>query len=194
MTFANGLRSILRHDPDIVLVGEIRDKETAEIAVESGLTGQLVLSTIHAGDAVGALFRLLDLGIETYLLNSSILGIVAQRLVRRVCPECNAEYQASPQELDLFQKILGRPPKKLVKGKGCLSCQDLGYQGRTGIYEVLTMTARMRDLIRAKANEDILRDTLQKEGFISLFRDGLEKCEQGITTPEEVLRNSIRKT
>ena len=193
-SFAEGLRTLVRLSPDIILVGEIRDKETAEIAVESGLTGQLVLSTIHAGDAVGALFRLLDLGIETYLLNSSILGIVAQRLVRRVCPECNAEYQASPQELDLFQKILGRPPKKLVKGKGCLSCQDLGYQGRTGIYEVLTMTARMRDLIRAKANEDILRDTLQKEGFISLFRDGLEKCEQGITTPEEVLRNSIRKT
>lgn len=192
-TFAEGLRTIIRLSPDIILVGEIRDKETAEIAVESGLTGQLVLSTIHAEDAVGALFRLLDLGIETYLLNSAILGIVAQRLVRKVCPDCSTLYEASPEEIDLFQKIVGRLPKHLFKGKGCLSCQDLGYLGRTGIYEVLNMNARVRDLIRAKASEDVLRETLSKEGFISLLRDGLDKCEQGITTPNEVLRNSIRK-
>ncbi len=191
-TYAEGLRTTLRLSPDIILVGEIRDKETAEIAVESGLTGQLVLSTLHAGDAAGALFRLLDLGIETYLLNSSLLGIVAQRLVRKVCPECKIQYEPEAEEIDLFQKIIGRPPKKLVKGQGCLTCNNLGFQGRTGIYEVLQMDTKLRGLIRAKASEDILRETLLKQGFISLLRDGLEKCEQEITTPNEVLRNSIR--
>lgn len=191
-TFAEGLRTVLRLVPDIIFVGEIRDRETSEIAVESGLTGQLVLSTVHAEDGVGALFRLLDLGIETYLLNSSLLGVVAQRLVRKLCENCRVPYQPTPDEVELFQQILGRPPKQLMKGPGCPSCRKLAYKGRTGIYEVLKMNGNVRDHIRKKVNEDSLRESLRKEGFTTLLRDGLEKSEQGITSVEEVLRNSLR--
>lgn len=191
-TFAVGLKTILRLSPDIVFVGEIRDQETAKIAVESGLTGQLVLSTLHAADSAGALFRLLDLGIETYLLNSSLMGIVAQRLIRKVCLDCKDYYEPTQNDVDVFQKVLGRPPEKLFKGKGCPSCQYLAYKGRMGIFEVLRMSARLRSLVREKVNEDTLRDTLTKEGFVTLLRDGLEKAEQGLTTVDEVLRNSLR--
>lgn len=191
-TFAQGLKTILRLSPDIVLVGEIRDKETAEIAVESGLTGQLVLSSLHAEDSIGALFRLLDLGIETYLLNSSLMGIVAQRLVRRVCPSCKKTYAPTQSELELFEKIIGRAPKQLVRGQGCSNCQGLSFKGRTGIFEVIVMDANVRSLLRGKVNEVELRDELIRQGFVTLLRDGLEKAETGITTIEEVLRNSMR--
>lgn len=191
-TFAVGLRTILRLSPDIVFVGEIRDTETAEIAVESGLTGQLVLSTLHAEDSIRALFRLLDLRIEAYLLNSSLMGIVAQRLVRKICASCRELYEPKQDELELFKEVVGRAPKQLLKGRGCSDCQNLAYKGRTGIFEVFLMNARVRGLIRSKVNEDILRDTLIKEGFVTLLRDGLEKAEQGITTIDEVLRNSLR--
>jgi type IV pilus assembly protein PilB len=191
-TFAEGLRTILRLSPDIIFVGEIRDRETAEIAIESGLTGQLVLSTVHAEDSVGALFRLLDLGIESYLLNSSLLGIVAQRLVRKLCLECRTHYQPSADEIELFQQVIDKTPKQLMKAVGCVSCQNLAFKGRTGIYEVLKMNSRVRELVRSKVNEDNLRDTLKKDGFTTLLRDGLEKCYQGITTVNEVLRNSLR--
>ena len=191
-TFAAGLRTILRLSPDIVFVGEIRDTETAKIAVESGLTGQLVLSTLHAEDSIRALFRLLDLGIEAYLLNSSLMGIVAQRLVRKICTSCREPYEPKEDEIELFKGVVGRAPKQLLRGRGCQVCQNLTYKGRTGIFEVFTMNARVRGLIRSKVNEDILRDTLIKEGFVTLLRDGLEKAEQGITTIDEVLRNSLR--
>lgn len=190
--FADGLRTILRLSPDVVLVGEIRDKETAEIAVESGLTGLLVLSTIHAEDSVGALFRILDLGVETYLLNSSLVGIVAQRLVRRNCPSCLEEYQPTQEELDIFQSIMGRPPNRLVRSRGCASCQNLTFKGRIGIYEVLRIDAEVRGLIRSKASEQEFRDSLYNSGFNTLIKDGLLKCEEGITTISEVLRNSLR--
>lgn len=191
-SFAVGLSTILRMSPDIVLVGEIRDQETAKIAVESGLTGLLVLSTLHAEGAVGALFRMLDLDIETYLLNSSLLGIVAQRLVRKVCEFCNKPHEPIKSELDIFQQVMGRAPKQLTKGMGCEACKHLSYRGRTGIFEVLRMDARLRDQVRDKANEDVLRATLQKTGFKTLLMDGFEKAEQGITTIDEVLRNSLR--
>jgi type II secretory ATPase GspE/PulE/Tfp pilus assembly ATPase PilB-like protein len=191
-TFARGLKTTLRLSPDIVFVGEIRDKETAEIAVESGLTGQLVLSTMHAEDATGALFRLQDLGIETYLLNSALMGIVAQRLVRRICPKCKKPYEANPVELELFQKIVGRHPKQLLKGEGCTNCKGLAFKGRTGIFEVLPVNSRVRGMLRNKVSEDDLRERLSEEGFVTLLRDGLEKAEQGITTVNEVLRNSLR--
>jgi type II secretory ATPase GspE/PulE/Tfp pilus assembly ATPase PilB-like protein len=191
-TFSEGLKTILRLSPDIVLVGEIRDKLTAEIAVESGLTGQLVLSTMHAEDSVGALFRLLDLGIETYLLNSSLMGIVAQRLVRRACPNCRKAYQPDQVEIELFERVMGRAPKQLTKGEGCTNCNNLAFKGRTGIFEVLVMDAHTRDLLRSKVNEDELREELIKGGFLTLLRDGLEKAEQGVTTVDEVLRNSLR--
>ncbi|OGM57385.1 hypothetical protein A2955_02885 [Candidatus Woesebacteria bacterium RIFCSPLOWO2_01_FULL_37_19] len=191
-SFASGLRTILRLTPDVVLVGEIRDKETAEIAVQSGLTGQLVLSTLHADDAVGALFRLLDLGVESYFVNSSLLGIVAQRLVRKVCQGCKESYNPTPSEIDLFTQVLGRPPKQLLKGKGCAACKSLSYKGRLGIFEVMVMNPTLRDMLRQKMSEDSLRKNLVKSGFATLLRDGLEKAEQGITTVEEVLRNSFR--
>jgi len=191
-TFAKGLRTILRLSPDIVLVGEIRDKETAEIAVESGLTGLLVLSTVHAEDSVGALFRMLDLGVETYLLNSSLVGIVAQRLTRRNCPACIQPYTPTQEEIDLFTNIVGRPPNKLFKSKGCPTCQNLAYKGRIGVYEVLRIDAKVRGLIRTKASEETFRETLKQMSFNTLLKDGLLKCEQGITTIDEVLRNSLR--
>jgi type IV pilus assembly protein PilB len=191
-TFAVGLKTILRLSPDIVFVGEIRDSETAEIAVESGLTGQLVLSTLHAEDSNRALFRLLDLGIEPYLLNSSLMGIVAQRLVRKICNDCKETYEPQADEIDIFRKVTGRVPSELKRGKGCDACQNLSYKGRTGIFEVFVMNAKVRELIRSKANEDELRQTLIREGFVTLLRDGLSKAEAGITTVEEVLRNSLR--
>jgi type IV pilus assembly protein PilB len=191
-TFAQGLKTILRLSPDIVLVGEIRDKETAEIAVESGLTGQLVFSTLHAEDSVGALFRLLDLGVETYLLNSALTGIISQRLVRRVCQKCKGMYTPNLIEIDLFHKAVGRAPRGLVSAPGCPECQGLGFKGRMGIFEVLVIDAQVRGLIRSKTNESEMRDTLIREGFITLLRDGLEKSEQGLTTVSEVLRNSLR--
>jgi type II secretory ATPase GspE/PulE/Tfp pilus assembly ATPase PilB-like protein len=191
-TFAIGLKTILRLSPDVVLVGEIRDAETAGIATESGLTGQLVLSTVHAQDSVGALFRLVDLGIEAYLLNSALTGIVAQRLVRKNCQSCSSPYQPTEDELNFFQSILGRPPKQLMKGIGCSECNSLGFKGRTGIYEVLLMDASLRDMLRSKVDEDTLRKKLSAAGFVSLLIDGLLKSEVGITTLDEVLRNSFR--
>ncbi len=191
-TFAKGLRTVLRLSPDIVLVGEIRDKETAEIAVESGLTGLLVLSTVHAEDSVGALFRMMDLGVETYLLNSSLVGIVAQRLTRRNCPACIQPYTPTQEEVELFTNIMGRPPGNLFKSKGCATCQNLAFKGRIGIYEVLRIDAKVRGLIRTKASEEDFRNTLMQMNFTTLIKDGLLKCEQGITTIDEVLRNSLR--
>src|SRR3989344_2239871 len=191
-SFASGLRTILRLTPDVVLVGEIRDKETAEIAVQSGLTGQLVLSTLHADDAVGALFRLLDLGVESYFVNSSLLGIVAQRLVRNICQGCKEEYKPDSKEIELFTQILGRPPKRVMKGKGCPACQNLAFKGRLGIFEVMVMTATVRDMLRKKVNEDVFRKGLMDAGFITLLKDGLDKVEQGLTTVEEVLTSSFR--
>lgn len=191
-TFAQGLKTILRLSSDIVLVGEIRDRETAEIAVESGLTGQLVLSTLHAEDSVGALFRILDLGIESYLMNSALTGIVAQRLVRRLCPSCKQGYSPEADEIELFKKHVGRVPKTLAKSLGCEECGFLGFKGRMGIFEVMTMTPHIRSLLRQKANESEIRDALAKEGFVTLLKDGFLKAEEGLTTISEVLRNSLR--
>ncbi len=191
-SFAAGLKTILRLSPDVVLVGEIRDKETAEIAVESGLTGQLVLSTIHAEDSIGGLFRLLDLHIEPYLLNSALTGIVAQRLVRKNCPACLETYEPNPEEKDLFQSICHYVPEELTRSKGCPECKNIGFKGRIGIYEVLKVTPRVRDLIRSKVNETELRNRLIEEGLITLLCDGLDKAAKGITTVDEVLRNSLR--
>jgi type II secretory ATPase GspE/PulE/Tfp pilus assembly ATPase PilB-like protein len=191
-TFAEGLKTILRLSPDIILVGEIRDSETAEIAVESGLTGQLVLSTIHSEDSIGALFRLLDLGIEPYLINSSLMGIVAQRLVRKNCPACLEYYKPTQEEQDLFSNICNYNPEKLVRSRGCSECQNMAFKGRVGIFEVLRMRSNVRDLIRRKVNETDLRNELINAGMTLLLKDGLDKVAKGITTVEEVLRNSLR--
>ena len=134
----------------------------------------------------------MDLEIETYLLNSSLSGIVAQRLVRRLCPACKVSYQAQPDEVELFKKIVGRVPKQLTKSQGCSECGFLGFKGRVGIFEVMPMTANIRSYLREKANETDLRDSLVKAGFITLLKDGLMKAEAGETTTSEVLRNSLR--
>jgi type IV pilus assembly protein PilB len=191
-TFAAGLKTILRLSPDVILVGEIRDRETAQIAVESSLTGHLVLSTLHANDTVGALLRLLDLNIEPYILNSALIGIVAQRLVRKSCQFCRENYQPNQEELELFNKVIGRPPKQLSFSKGCEQCQKLGYKGRTAIFEILPTNTQIRSLIRSKASEEEIRRVVQtEEGFMSLLRNGLEKSELGVTTIPEVLKNSL---
>jgi len=191
-TFAQGLKTILRLSPDVVLVGEIRDKETADIAVESGLTGQLVLSTMHAEDSIGALFRLLDLGIETYLLNSSLMGIVAQRLIRKICNSCKEAKTISKDESDLFQKAVGRTPRQLFTSPGCEYCGSIGFKGRMGIYEVLVMNSNIWEFIRNKVTETDLRNNLTRNGYDTLLKDGLLKAEMGLTTVDEVLRNSLR--
>lgn len=191
-SFAEGLRTILRLSPDVIFVGEIRDKETAQTAIESGLTGHLVFSTVHSPDAVGTLFRMVDLGIETYLLNTALIGVLSQRLVRLNCEKCREQYDLNDEEKQLFQTVLGHVPEKLTRGKGCVDCHYLGFKGRTGIYEVLEMSATMRDMVRSGASEDIIRQSLAKSGFVSLFKDGLTKCEQGLTTFDQVTRNHIR--
>ena len=191
-TFAKGLSTILRLSPDIVFVGEIRDQETAKIAIESGLTGQLVLSTAHAEDSVRTLFRLMDLNVETYFLNSALVGVVAQRLVRRICPSCKQPLDQTHKDIEVFTNFMGRAPKQLFTSAGCAECNNIGYKGRVGIFEVLFINSDIRDLLRAKANEAKLRETLLKSGFTTLLRDGFEKAESGFTTVEEVLRNGLR--
>lgn len=191
-TFASGLKTILRLSPDIVLVGEIRDEETAEIAVQTGLSGLMVLSSLHAEDSIGALFRLLDLGIEPYLLNSSLVGIVAQRLVRKICPSCKSEYTPDANEIAVFQKVFNRHPNMLYYGKGCVDCKNSGHKGRLGIFEVLAMTAEVRDFIRDKLSEHEMRTRIFKDQAQTLIGDGLVKAESGLTTVDEVLRSGLR--
>lgn len=193
-TFAKGLSTILRLSPDIVFVGEIRDRETARIAIESGLTGQLVLSTAHAEDSVRTLYRLMDLDVETYFLNSALVGVVAQRLVRRLCPSCKQSLENTDKEVEVFTNFIGRAPKQLFKSVGCEQCNNIGYKGRVGIFEVLFINSAVRDLLRSKANETKIRETLLKSGFITLLRDGFEKAEAGFTTVDEVLRNGLRSS
>jgi len=185
LTFATGLRSILRQDPDIIMVGEIRDKETAEISVQAALTGHLVFSTLHTNDAAGALSRLIDMGIEPFLISSSILGILAQRLVRKICDKCKEEYIPSEDIL----KGLGIGQKKgFFKGKGCSVCKNTGYSGRIGIFELLIVNDKIRKLIVDKASSDVIKKTAVEAGMKTLRDDGLDKVLRGITTPEEVIK------
>lgn len=186
MTFAAGLRSILRQDPDIVMVGEIRDSETAKIAVEAAMTGHLVLSTLHTNDAPGALPRLVDMGVEPFLVATAMGGVLAQRLVRRICGNCKAPFDAP----ESTAKMLGKPGEKvtLYKGEGCRTCNNSGYKGRLGIYEVLVMNEEMRELTIENASADKLRRAAIKEGMKTLRQDGFIKVLQGLTSIEEVLR------
>jgi len=189
INFANGLRSIMRMDPNVILVGEIRDEETARIAVQAALTGHLVLSSIHANDALGTLYRLLDLGIEPYLVGSALVGVVAQRLVRRVCPHCKRAVPPTSDESLAFEIEIGHPPKEIHKGQGCNFCSGTGYRGRTGVFEVLTMTEQLRRLLVEGAPTDALQEQALADGLVGLRQDGMRKVERGITTPREVMRN-----
>ena len=192
LTFAEALRSFLRQDPDIVMVGEIRDKETAEIAIRAALTGHLVLSTLHTNDTAATIARLEDMGIPPYMIASSLILILAQRLVRRICKKCKEEYTPHPDEL----KIFGLNPeeeenKVFYRGKGCLQCGNTGYKGRVGIFEVLPITPTIRRMIVEGETVDKIRDKGIEEGMKLLRHDGIEKAKAGITTLQEILENTV---
>jgi general secretion pathway protein E len=190
ITFSNELRAILRLDPDVLLVGEIRDAETATIAVQAALTGHLVLSSIHANDAVGVVFRLLDLGVEPFLVSSALIGVVAQRMVRRICPECAQLAPAQLAEQMAYAKETGESRTEFLYGSGCKSCANAGYRGRTGIFEVLNLSDDTRMMLLSGTTTIDLRNQAIREGMVPLMKDGMLKVQAGITTPYEVLRNA----
>ena len=190
ITFASGLRSILRLDPDVILIGEIRDAETANIAIQSALTGHLVLSSIHANDAVGVVLRLLDLGVEPFLVSSALIGVVAQRMVRRVCPKCARLVKASPEETLIYNQEMGEDKTEFLHGSGCKSCANSGYRGRTGIFEILCNNDEIKSLLVKGATSGELRAQAIKDGMVTLLKDGMNKVKRNITTPAEVLRNA----
>ncbi len=186
LDFARGLRSILRQDPDIILVGEIRDKETAEIAIHSALTGHLVFSTLHTNDAAGAAIRLINMGIEPFLITSSLLGVIAQRLIRTICPDCKEPYHVNPES---FGGLLEKENiHDVYHGKGCPKCLNSGYKGRKGIYEFLMLSEPIKQLILKHSSGEEIRKEAQKAGMQTLYEAGLQKVKQGFTTPEELLR------
>lgn len=189
LTFASGLRHILRQDPDVIMVGEIRDLETAEIAIQASLTGHLVFSTLHTNDAAGAVTRLIDMGVEPFLVSSSVIAIMAQRLVRVICPKCKEEYVPPPETLrglGLTPEML--PDKKVCRGKGCDYCMGTGYRGRSGIFELLIVDDEIRQLILDRISSNIIKKKAIEKGMLTLRSDGALKVAQGVTTIEEVLR------
>jgi len=190
LTFANALRSIVRQDPDVIMIGEIRDLETAEIAVQSALTGHLVLSTVHTNDAPSTVNRLLDMGVEDYLLTSTVIGILAQRLVRKLCERCKEPYTALPELVEQMRlsKFSNQREITLWHAKGCSHCANTGYSGRICITEVMPMTDSVRSLVMKHANAADLRAEAIREGMVSMYEDGLRKAVKGVTTFEEVLR------
>jgi type IV pilus assembly protein PilB len=183
LTFANGLRAIVRQDPDVVMVGEIRDHETADIAIHAALTGHLVFSTLHTNDAVGAVARLIDIGVEPFLLGSTLLGVIAQRLVRRICPNCQ-EGSRLPAELRKQYPEL----TVTYRGRGCRSCRQTGFAGRVGVFELFVLDEAMKSKVAAKAATDVLRTSALKQGMRAMRADGLLKVQQGVTTLEELNR------
>lgn len=190
MTFAAGLRSILRQDPNIIMVGEIRDRETAEVSIRASLTGHLVLSTIHTNDSLGTITRLVDMGVEPFLVASSLSGVVAQRLVRRVCRDCGQKQEPSKREIEIFAKR-GFKVDQVTKGRGCASCNMTGYKGRIALHEILVLTDDMRRVIMNGESFSKLREMAIKAKTVFLMDDGLLKVKQGLTTTEEVLRVAV---
>jgi general secretion pathway protein E len=190
ITFATGLRSILRLDPDVIMVGEIRDAETANIAVQAALTGHLMLSSVHASDACGVLSRLLDLGVEPFLISSAVIGVLAQRMVRRVCPDCSHSIEAPVVEQMAYEKEMGEKRTEFLYGTGCKSCAYTGYMGRIGIFELMVMSDTIRTMITSQANNSEIRAQALKEGMVTMMNDGMRKVKEGITTPSEILRNA----
>jgi len=189
LKFSTGLRSLLRHDPDIIMVGEIRDRETADIAIHAALTGHLVLSTLHTNDAAGAIPRFLDMGAEGFLVASTINVVIAQRLVRKICTSCLTETTPSQESLKMLsQDISVKPGQKFYKGKGCDKCHGSGYSGRVGIYEVLAVTDKIRQLVIKKVASETIQEQAVSEGMITMLEDGMNKIAAGLTTLEEVLR------
>ena len=188
MTFARGLRAILRHDPDVVMIGEIRDLETAEAAIQAALTGHLVLSTLHTNDASSAATRLLDMGVEPYLVTSTLEGAMAQRLVRTVCKECKEPYQPDREQLPADLELV--PDQPLYRGTGCRRCRGTGYRGRAGLFELLVVSDAVRERIMARAPVNEIVTAARSAGLRLLREDGWQKVRDGITTPEEVIRST----
>ncbi len=188
LTFANGLRHIVRQDPDVIMVGEIRDVETAEIAIHSALTGHMVFSTLHTNDAPGAVTRLLDMGIEGFLVASSLIGVLAQRLVRVICPSCKEPFKPGQELIDKAEFFLNNI--ETYHGSGCEDCRHTGYSGRTGIFELMVIDSEVRRLILDRASSDVIRENVVSKGMTLLRESGWNKVQEGITTIEEVLRVS----
>jgi general secretion pathway protein E/type IV pilus assembly protein PilB len=186
MTFARGLRAILRHDPDVVMIGEIRDLETAQAATQAALTGHLVLSTLHTNDAASAAMRMIDMGIEPYLVTSTLVGAMAQRLVRKICPDCKEAYEPDISKLPKDLPI--EPGEKLYRGVGCQKCRNSGFRGRAGIYELMSMNDNVRARIMARAPISDIVEAARPSGLRLLREDGWVKVKKGMTTPSEVLR------
>jgi general secretion pathway protein E len=193
MTFASGLRSVLRQDPDIIMVGEIRDEETAVMAIQSALTGHLVFSTLHTNDAASAVTRLLDLGIEPYLVSSSLISVMAQRLVRKVCAGCSREMVPSADAIrQLGIELEWSSQRRICHGLGCEACRHTGYRGRIGIFELLIVDDAVRERIQGHSNASMIRDVAVRNGMKLLREDGLAKTLAGITTIDEVVRVTMR--
>ena len=190
LTFANALRSVLRQDPDVIMVGEMRDTETAQIAIQSALTGHLVFSTVHTNSAPSTITRLIDMGIEPFLVSSSIIGVLAQRLVRRICPDCRKGYQPHPEqlrELGIKEVSFRKLDRQFYRGDGCDNCRQTGYRGRIGIHELLVMSEGVKNTILESSDSDTIKKQGLKEKMITLRRDGVNKILHGLTTAEEIL-------
>jgi len=190
ITFASGLRSILRLDPDVIMVGEIRDAETANIAVQAALTGHLMLSSVHSSDSAGVLSRLIDLKVEPFLIASAVIGVIGQRMVRRVCSECSHPIEAPMIEQMAYEKEMGEKKAEFNYGTGCKACAYTGYVGRVGIFEIMTMSDTIRAMVTQRVNSSDIRAQSIKEGMVTMMKDGMRKVKEGITTPSEVLRNA----
>jgi general secretion pathway protein E len=190
--FAEGVRALMRQDPDIIMVGEIRDRETGEMAIQAALTGHLVLSTLHTNDAPSAITRMLDLGIPAYLLSATVLGIMAQRLVRILCPHCKKAHPASPEEIAMWDNLVApwkaNRPTQFHRPAGCLECRMTGYLGRIGLYEILLLSPDMKQLIGSEVDVARIRDLAYREGMKPLRISGAMKVASGVTTLEEVVR------
>lgn len=189
ITFASGLRACMRMDPDVILVGEIRDKETAQTAITAALTGHLVLSSIHANDAVGALIRLIDLGVEPFLVTSGVIATASQRLVRRICPHCAELKQAPPGDIEAYKRVTGEEKNEFYYGAGCNQCSSTGYHGRIGVFELLPVTDSIKSLVTKQAGITELKAQAQKNGMLPMSYHGMSLVKEGVTTPSEVTRN-----
>jgi general secretion pathway protein E len=189
ITFASGLRAIMRLDPDVILVGEIRDTETANTAIQAALTGHLVLTSIHANDAAGAIVRLLDFGVEPFLVTSAVIAAVSQRLMRKVCPHCHETKEVPVMEAMAYQSAMGEERTEFPHGVGCGACSNTGFRGRIGAFEMITMNDSIRQMVSQGAGAFEVRQQALEDGMVSMRQDGMEKVQQGVTTPAEVIRN-----
>ena len=189
-TFEKGIRSLLRQDPDVVMIGEIRDRQTAQVAIEASLTGHVVLSTIHTNDAPTVIMRLIDMGIEPFLVNAAVSGVLAQRLARTICPACKIQVEPTDGECAMLKR-LGVEPMMLSVGTGCPACFNLGYKGRIGIFELLTMTPKLRSLIMQRPSLDVILNQALEDGMQTLLADGIQKMKAGIITLPELIRTVL---